>query len=129
MSKELIAKIINENRLANRKKENPNSCPCYNGAKCHSDVNDYEMICLLCVCPEYKKDLFEGGCNVNSPDGKWFYHRDLPEGKIWDCSDCETPHTEKYVRNYLEKLSMGELDQIKKCKTINDLWKFFDKCC
>ena len=125
---ELITKIIDENRLVNKREKDPDSCPCYNGTKCHNHASDYEMICLLCVCPEYRKDLVEGGCKIHNPNGKWFYHRDLPEGKIWDCSDCELPHTEEYVRNYLEKLSTERLNEIRECKTINDFWKFFERC-
>jgi len=126
---ELIEKIIDENRLINRKKADENSCPCYNGTRCHNDTSDYEMICLLCVCPEYDRspNNLEGGCKIDNPQGKWFYHRDLPEGKIWDCSDCGTPHTEEYVKGYLEKLSIPGLNQIREHKTINDLWKFFNR--
>ncbi len=124
----LISKIVSENRFKNRKEKDPNSCPCYNGKKCH-EINDYELICLLCVCPEYKKDSnnLEGSCAINSSFGKWFYHKNLPTEKIWDCSDCKLPHTERFVKNYLERLSVEELKEIRKCKTIDELWKFFGK--
>jgi len=126
--KELISKIISENRFKTRKEKDPNSCPCYNGNKCH-DMNDYELICLLCVCPEYKRNPnnLEGGCKINSSFGKWFYHEDLPTGRIWDCSDCKLPHAEGFVKNYLEKLSVEKLEEIRKCKTIDSLWEFFEK--
>lgn len=123
----LINQIIEENRLSARKKADPHSCPCYNGTRCHNSSSDYEMICLLCICPEYNQSTEEGRCKINQPKGKWFYHKNLPTGRIWDCSDCGLPHTEKYVRDYLERLSLEELETIRECKTINDLWKFFDR--
>ena len=101
--------------------------PCYNGARCHNGLDDYHLICLLCICPEYNRTIDEGGCNLNSPNGKWFYNTNLPKGKIWDCSDCKLPHTEKFVRSYLEKLSLNELRTLEECKTIGKLWEFFDK--
>jgi Zn-finger protein len=122
-----IDDLIDKNRLANRREENPDSCPCYNGNRCHNGLDDYHLICLLCVCPEYNRSIDEGGCNINSQHGKWFYNSNLSKGKIWDCSDCKIPHTEKFVRNYLEKLSLEELKDIEECETVNDLWKFFDK--
>ena len=128
MDKEnLITKVIEENRLTNRKKENPNSCPCYNGTKCHNHTDDYEMICLLCVCPEYDRSIPKGGCKINSPYGKWFDREKFGLEEIWDCTDCGIPHTEEYVRGYLEKLSMEGLNEIRKCRTIDSLWEFFDK--
>ena len=68
----LIEKIIDENRLVNRKKVDENSCPCYNETRCHNGADDYEMICLLCVCPEYDRspNNLEGGCKINNPNGK-----------------------------------------------------------
>ena len=121
----LITKIIEENRLVNRRKKDPDSCPCYNGNKCHKDLDDYELICLLCVCPEYNRAIDEGGCNINSPYGKWFDRKKWGLEDIWDCTDCELPHTEKFVRSYLRKLSFEELQNIRECKTIDSLWKFF----
>ena len=123
----LIKKIIDENRLTNRKAEDPNACPCYNGTRCHNHTRDSKMICLLCICPEYDRSIDEGGCKIDNPKGKWFYHNDLPAGKIWDCSDCELPHSEKYVQDYLEKLSEEELDTIRECRTISKLWEFYDR--
>jgi Zn-finger protein len=124
---ELINYLIEKNRLPNRREQDPNSCPCYNGTRCHNGLGDDEMICLLCVCPEYNRTVEEGGCNINGRDGKWFYNRNLPQGRIWDCSECRIPHTENFIRNYLKKFSLEELENIGECKTINDLWKFFDK--
>ncbi len=126
----LITKIIEENRLANRREKDPDSCPCYNGKRCHNALSDSEMICLLCICPEYDRSITEGGegrCKINSPYGKMFEDKGLLTGRIWDCTDCDAPHTEEYVRDYLEKLSEQELQDIRECKTINDLWKFYDK--
>jgi Zn-finger protein len=130
MKSRLIQKIIDENRLTNRIKENSSPCPCYQGDRCHNHLSDYEMICLFCVCPEYKKEEISGGCNLNesknlTSSGKWFYHQNLLTGKIWDCSDCTLPHTEGFVRKYLNALSMPQLKKIKSCKDISSLWDFF----
>jgi Zn-finger protein len=128
----LIKKIINENRLTSRIKQDSNSCPCYHGTRCHNHLSDYNMICLLCVCPEYKKDNLEGGCNLDESKnfkdskGKWFYNQNLPMGKIWDCTECYLPHTGKFVKNYLNQFSMEQLEELKKCKNIIDLWNFFE---
>jgi Zn-finger protein len=128
---DLIKEIIKENRLTNRIKQDSDSCPCYNGTRCHN-LPDYEMICLLCVCPEYNKNSPEGGCNLDEPrnlwnsKGKWFYHENILTGKIWDCSDCNLPHTKKYVEYYLNQFSTKQLEEVKKCKNISDLWNFFE---
>jgi len=128
----LIRKIINENRLTNRIKQDLDSCPCYTGIRCHNNLSDYEMICLLCVCPEYNKNSPEGGCNLNESGnlgdskGKWFYNKNLLTGRIWDCSDCNIPHTKKYVKYYLNQFSTTQLEDIKKCKNITDMWNFFE---
>ena len=132
MKSDLIEKIIDENRLTNRKKENPNACPCYEGKRCHNTLSDDEMICLFCICPEYNKKNTEGGCNLKEPrnlwnsKGKWFYHPAHLTGRIWDCSDCTIPHTEKFVEKYLNKLTIPQLKKLEKCKDIYSLWNFFE---
>ena len=123
---ELINVVIEENILANKKEKDPDACPCYNGNRCHKDLEDNELVCLFCICPRYDMSTGEGGCNINSQYGKWFYHKNLPKGKIWDCSDCKLPHTEEFVRNYLEELSFLRLEKIRECKTVQDLWEFFE---
>ncbi len=129
---EIINKLIEENRFVKRKKQDPNGCPCYTDKKCHSNLSDYDLICFFCLCPEYENNINKGGkggCNLNDPinlwniKGKWFNSPTL--GTIWDCSDCVVPHTEKYVRYYLENLSLEELDKIQICKSLSDFWEFF----
>ena len=112
---ELIKKIIDEYSFKNQKEKNPNSCPCYNGTRCH-DLPDEKLICLLCLCPEYQVELRhdDGTCKIKSSLGKWFYHPAHPNGKIWDCSDCSIPHTKDYVEKYLEKLGEEELKRLMK---------------
>jgi len=105
---ELIKQIIENNRYINKKKENPESCPCYNSNKCHN-LDDDKLICFFCLCPEYNTKSVEGGCNINSKKGKWFEHSSHPTGRIWDCSDCNTPHTEGYVKKFLDLFSISEL--------------------
>jgi Zn-finger protein len=129
---DLIKEIITDNRLTSRIQQNPDSCQCYSGTRCHNHLSDYKMICLLCVCPEYDRDNPEGGCNLNEPrnlwnsKGKWFYNENLPTGKIWDCTECYLPHTKKFVKNYLKQFSVQQLKDVKKCKNIMDLWNFFE---
>ena len=100
--KTIIKEIIDNYRFSTHKKKFPNSCPCYTSKKCH-DLPDEELICFFCLCPEYDKGTQEGSCRINSKKGKWFYHDKLEKGKIWDCSDCEIPHTEANVRKILER--------------------------
>ncbi len=108
---DLIRKILEKYTFKKRKKENEDSCPCYNGTKCH-DLSDEELICLFCLCPEYQYDLehIEGGCKIDGI-GKWFYHNAHPTGRIWDCSDCSIPHTKEYVNKYLNNLSIEKLEE------------------
>jgi Zn-finger protein len=39
--------------------------------------------------------------------GRFYFHRNLPEGKVWDCSDCPTNHSPKEVEKYLRE-NMGK---------------------
>lgn len=97
---ERINLIIKEFDFENRKK-NTEECPCYKeNKKCHNIEN---LNCLLCYCPNYIKTE-EGGCKINNPKGKWFFHSNLPKGKIWDCSDCDWPHKEENVKEVLKKI-------------------------
>ncbi len=126
--RKLIREIIKENRLSVRKEKDPNSCPCYkeDGTKCHNHARDYKMICLLCVCPEYDRSTPKGGCKINSKYGDWFVRKKWGLEEIWDCSACGTPHTKRYVRGYLRKLSIERLNEIRECKTIDSLLEFFE---
>lgn len=128
-----INRLIENNRFIKKKEQNPNACPCYTSEKCHPNLSDYDLICLFCVCPEYNRITSKGGCNIKDPinlpniRGKWFDRSKWGLESIWDCSDCGIPHTEKFVRNYLEKLSTSELENLENCNGIQDLWNFFDK--
>ena len=98
-----INRIINEFNFKKRKEKNPEECLCYQQDKpCH-EIPKEEFNCFLCYCPEYDSIKSEGGCKLNSKKGKWFYHHDLPKGKIWDCSDCDYPHRIGTVKKYLKK--------------------------
>ena len=112
---ELIKKIIEEYSFKNQKEKNPESCPCYTEGVCHK-LPEKELICLLCLCPEYQVELRheDGTCKIKSPLGKWFHHSSHPNRKIWDCSDCSIPHTKNYVERYLERLSEGEFGKLVK---------------
>jgi len=105
---ENILEIINQTSFLIRSEKYPNECPYYPERKpCH---NVLKLNCFLCACPEYKKEKNEGGCGLDSKLGKWHYHPNLPAGKIWDCSDCPTPHYPEYIKDYLIK----NLDKLKK---------------
>ena len=110
MKKELMRKIIDNNRFSNRKISDPDFCPCYNGTKCHNIAED-KLICLFCYCPEYQIDLEfpEGRCRINSSSGTYFHHPELPPKGIWDCSNCTIPQTENYAKQFLRKMSLEQL--------------------
>jgi len=96
--------IIKEFNFNNRKQKNPKECPCYLQNKpCHN-ISPENLNCFFCYCPNYDLTKEEGGCKINNVNGKWFFNEKLPQGKIWDCSDCEIPHTEEFVRKHLMKL-------------------------
>jgi Zn-finger protein len=83
-------------------KEHPEMCPCYKkGKKCHEIA---ELNCFFCFCPEYDRSKQEGGCKRSSKYGKWFFHKKLPKGKIWDCSLCTYPHEKKNAIEILRKI-------------------------
>ncbi len=98
-----INKIIKEFDFENQKLKNSNECICFKeNKKCH-DIS--EMNCFFCYCPEYDNSKIEGGCKINSKNGKWFF---ADGKKIWDCGDCEYPHKEEIVRKYLRRLFSAE---------------------
>lgn len=81
-------------------------CPYYElGRPCHTMQG---LNCFLCACPEYVADSLEGGCKIESPLGKWAFHRNLPTGKVWDCSQCKYGHDPEFVENYL-RINLIEL--------------------
>ena len=85
-----IDKLISEWNFEVRKKDNANICE-----KCHRVEN---MNCLFCFCPHYDLNSEEGGCKINSSNGKFI---DTPNGKIWDCGDCHVMHNPENVKKYL----------------------------
>ena len=96
--------IIKEFNFNNRKQKNPNECPCYSQNKpCHK-IPEEKLNCFFCYCPNYDLTKEEGGCKINNPKGKWFFSDKLPKSKIWDCSDCDIPHEEEFVKQKLKKL-------------------------
>jgi len=99
---ENIPKIIHETSFKIRSKKYPDACPYYQSEhSCHPEIKD--LNCFLCACPQYDSSKLEGGCKINSKKGKYHKHQNLPKGKIWDCSDCNTYHTPISVKKYLEK--------------------------
>jgi hypothetical protein len=105
---EKIPQIIEETSYRVRSKKHPEKCPYYNddpktkekARPCHDLV--FDLNCFLCACPEYQNQKSEGGCNLDCKLGKWFEHKDLPLGKIWDCTECCVPHFPTYVEDYLK---------------------------
>jgi Zn-finger protein len=97
------SKTDNENlsrwSFESRSKTHPKECPCYSGQPCHTG----EVNCFLCFCPEYDLSKEEGGCKRKG-NGKWFFHENLPAGKIWDCSECEWPHRADNIKKHLKQL-------------------------
>jgi len=130
MKQELIKTIIEKYTFSNKKKTDPDFCPCYNTPgwkKCHS-LEDDNLICVFCYCPEYQQDMEipEGKCNLGSLDGVYFHHKNLPPKGIWDCSDCEIPQTKNFVSNYLKRFSEEKLKRILETnfRTARDLFDF-----
>ena len=120
-----IKNLLNEFDFAERKEKFQNKCPCYLENKpCH-EIPEDKLNCFLCYCPEYNTEnkkfsvsqtprtqgvrdtrIEIGGCNLGNPQGKgkWFHHEALPEGRIWDCSDCSYPHDKKVAEEYFKKI-------------------------
>jgi Zn-finger protein len=104
---ELASKII-ENRnvellekhdYERKKIDDPKGCPHYEqNTKCH---NMEDLNCYFCFCPKYDRSVKEGGCKINSPEGKYVEGLD---GKIFDCSDCNFPHIKENAVKLLENL-------------------------
>ncbi|MDO8623617.1 MAG: hypothetical protein Q7R52_05215 [archaeon] len=133
MKEKLIKEIIEKYSFANKKQNDPNFCPCYDhdhGKKCH-DIGDMELICIFCYCPEYiqSMEIPEGKCNINSPDGVYFHHKNLPPKGIWDCSSCEIPQTRNFVSNYLTRFSEDKLKKILETnfRTSRELFDFLNE--
>ena len=114
-----ISQTISEYRYDVRKVSNPDACPCYsNNIRCHNLEN---LNCMLCYCPFYDMDKLEGGCLRKSPQGKWYEHSRLPKGKIWDCSDCNYPHIEENVLEYmLKNIMLNDLNDGEKNLNIKE---------
>ena len=101
---ENIPRIIEETSFRVRSKKHPNECPYYlktPPSPCH---NIKDLNCFLCACPEYISERLSGGCRLNSRLGKFTYHQNLPEGKVWDCSECKNNHSPASIKRYLTKL-------------------------
>ena len=99
---ENIPCIIEEMSFRVRSKKHPEECPYYpKGTSCHFEVEN--LNCFLCACPNYESDKLAGGCKINSQKGRVHFHPNLPEGRIWDCSDCNINHTPDEIRRYLTK--------------------------
>jgi len=87
-----IEAILRDYRFEHRSKERPEECPCYQShTPCH-DLNTKDLNCFFCMCPEYDNSKDVRGCLRKSPQGKWYNNPNLPQGQIWDCSDCDFPH-------------------------------------
>jgi len=100
---ENIPKMIEYMSFEKRSKRDSSQCPYYQKnppEPCH-DIE--ELNCLLCACPNYQSEKLEGGCEIDSKKGKYHHHEKLPEGKIWDCSDCKINHSPKEIEKYLLK--------------------------
>ncbi len=91
--------LIGEYDFEKRKKTHPEECICYQqNVKCHNLEN---LNCFFCLCPNYDMSIKEGGCKINSPNGKYI---PTMKGKIFDCSACNFPHEKEDARNILLKV-------------------------
>ena len=97
---ENVDRIMVHTSFEKRSQRKKSECPYYEqNQPCH-DIDD--LNCLLCPCPNYDSRTDRGGCKINSNYGKITKHKNLPEGEIWDCSDCSVGHSPKVVKNWLE---------------------------
>ena len=107
-SLEYLDEIIEHTSYDIRSLEHPDRCSYYSsGEKCH-DLED--LNCFLCACPNYQSGKLEGGCEINSNNGKWHHHKNLPKGFVWDCTDCQTNHGPEEVKHYIKE----NFDELKK---------------
>lgn len=105
LARENIPQIIHETSFQVRSKkfgrDDREGCAYYDkGKPCHPVQ---ELNCLLCSCPNYESDKLDGGCRINSRFGKMHYHKNLPLGRVWDCSDCTNAHSPEYVARWLDE--------------------------
>jgi len=99
---ENIDKIVELTSFKVRSKKQEKLCPYYSkGIPCHPEIDNFN--CLLCACPNYDVSKLTGACKTNSISGKWHYHQNLPEGKVWDCSNCSIGHTAYDAQVFLYK--------------------------
>ena len=108
---EKLEEIVREASFASRTGKFPtfDYCPYIKKKEpCHPNVED--LNCFLCACPNYDSEKDDGGCNINSKNGKIQYHESLPLGKVWDCSDCQVNHTPGEVKRYITR----NFEEIKK---------------
>lgn len=100
---ENISLVIEKTSFKIRSKKYPDKCPYYTeGIACHQEVKD--LNCFLCACPNYKSTELAGGCRIGSKKGKYYFNKNLPEGKVWDCSDCSINHSPNEVKKYLTEM-------------------------
>ena len=101
--KENIEEIIKATSFKERSRKYQDKCPYYSmGHSCHPKIP--ELNCFLCACPNYNSNEEIGGCKIKSPMGKFHFHKNLPRGKVWDCSYCSINHSAEEVRKYLTNL-------------------------
>src|SRR3989344_6863908 len=93
--------IIQRTSFAHRCKHYLSECRHFYSTKtpCHPQVKD--LNCFLCPCPNYVSESLEGGCKINSSRGKFTYNKDLPAGRVWDCTDCFLEPTLQEVGAYI----------------------------
>ena len=99
-----IEKLADNFKFDKRRISHPEECePFYKlGKFCH-DGDNIDVYCLLCSCPNYDNSVNERGCLTGNPCGKGYYYNRINIGmeEIWDCSDCNYPHTRKETINAL----------------------------
>lgn len=89
-----------------------NECPYYDSGKpCHEGIYDFN--CLLCACPNYIFTSLQGGCGIGSENGRFNEHPSLPEGKVWDCSNCSYGHNYEEAKKWL----INNLDFLSNCQS------------
>jgi len=118
LTPENIEKIIQQTNYSTRSQNHPTACPVYlpNSKPCHEDIK--QLNCFLCACPNYTSQL-PCACKIDSTNGTYYQNPNIPGGEVWDCNRCITPHTQEFLRTYLE----NNMEQLKKLSDSQSITK------
>jgi len=96
-----VDKLIEYFRWENISKTNVDFCPLFaENRKCHKMQN---LNCYLCACPNFCFDdsakSLKSWCSIDSKDGAKIEHNGIIHQ---DCSRCNIPHDEGYIKKHFD---------------------------